>query len=38
MKASRLNHRERIIPAQTDHLEDDGGVIGAAKILNFCAN
>ena len=27
--ASRLNRRGRIIPAQTDHLEDNGGVIGA---------
>ena len=27
--ASRLMHRrERVIPAQTDHLEDEGGVIG----------
>jgi hypothetical protein len=28
MMASRLNHRERVIPALTDHLEDKGGVIG----------
>jgi len=28
MTASRLNHRERVIPAQTDHLQDYGGVIG----------
>jgi hypothetical protein len=28
MMASRLNHREHVIPAQTDHLEDKGGVIG----------
>jgi len=28
MMASRLNRRERVIPAQTDHLEDKGGVIG----------
>jgi len=28
MIASRLNHRERVIPAQTDHLEDKSGVIG----------
>jgi len=30
MMASRLNHRERVIPALTDHLEDKGGVIGPA--------
>jgi hypothetical protein len=30
MTASRLYHRGRVIPAQTDHLEDKGGVIGAA--------
>ena len=29
MMASRLYHRERVIPALTDHLEDKGGVIGA---------
>jgi hypothetical protein len=37
MMASRLNHRERVIPAQTDHLEDKGGVIGptsSARRLN----
>jgi hypothetical protein len=28
MTASRLDHRGRVIPAQTDHLEDLGGVIG----------
>ena len=28
MTASRLYHRGRVIPAQTDHLEDKGGVIG----------
>ena len=28
MTASRLYHRRRVIPAQTDHLEDKGGVIG----------
>jgi hypothetical protein len=28
MIASRLNRRERVIPALTDHLEDEGGVIG----------
>jgi len=28
MMASRLNPRERVIPALTDHLEDKGGVIG----------
>jgi hypothetical protein len=28
MMASRLNHRGHVIPALTDHLEDDGGVIG----------
>jgi hypothetical protein len=26
MMASRLYHRERVIPALTDHMEDDGGV------------
>jgi hypothetical protein len=26
MMASRLYHRERVIPALTDHLEDKGGV------------
>jgi hypothetical protein len=26
MTASRLYHRERVIPALTDHLEDKGGV------------
>jgi hypothetical protein len=31
MMASRLNHRERVIPALTDHLEDKGGVIGPAS-------
>jgi len=25
MMASRLNHRERVIPALTDHLEDEAG-------------
>ena len=30
MMASRLNHRGHVIPALTDHLEDKGGVIGAA--------
>jgi hypothetical protein len=29
MTASRLNHREHVVPALTDHLEDKGGVIGA---------
>ena len=29
MMASRLMHRrEHVIPALTDHLEDEGGVIG----------
>jgi hypothetical protein len=28
MTASRLYHRERVIPALTDHVEDEGGVIG----------
>jgi len=28
MMASRLNHREHVIPALTDHLEDKGGVVG----------
>jgi hypothetical protein len=31
MMASRLNHRERVIPALTDHLEDKGGVIGTTS-------
>jgi hypothetical protein len=31
MTASRLYHRGRVIPALTDHLEDKGGVIGAAS-------
>ena len=30
MMASRVNHRGHVIPALTDHLEDKGGVIGAA--------
>ena len=25
MMASRLNHRERVIPALTDHMEDEAG-------------
>jgi hypothetical protein len=32
MMASRLYHRERVIPALADHLEDKGGVIGAIHI------
>src|SRR5262249_18977138 len=32
MMASRLNHREHVIPALTDHLEDDGGVIGPSIV------
>ena len=32
MMASRLYHRERVIPALTDHLEDKGGVIGSIHI------
>jgi hypothetical protein len=28
MTASRLNHRGHVIPALTDHLEVEGGVIG----------
>jgi hypothetical protein len=32
MMASRLYHRERVIPALTDHLEDKGGVIGIKKM------
>jgi hypothetical protein len=32
MMASRLNRREHVIPALTDHLEDEGGVIGAASL------
>jgi hypothetical protein len=31
MMASRLYHRRHVIPALTDHLEDKGGVIGAAS-------
>jgi hypothetical protein len=34
MTASRLYHRRHVIPAQTDHLEDKGGVIGAAKLFS----
>jgi hypothetical protein len=37
MLASRLNHRERNIPALTDHLEDEGGVIGPAIVILFAA-
>ena len=33
MMASRLNHRERVIPALTDHLEDKGGVVGAKSSI-----
>jgi len=33
MSASRLNHRGHVIPAQTDHLEDKGGVIGAKNMV-----
>jgi hypothetical protein len=32
MMASRLNHREHVIPALTDHLEDKGGVIGPRMV------
>jgi hypothetical protein len=28
MAASHLNYRERVIPALTDHMEDNGGVVG----------
>ena len=31
MTASRLYYREHVIPALTDHLEDNGGVIGLAS-------
>ena len=31
MMASRLYHRRHVIPALTDHLEDKGGVTGAAS-------
>jgi hypothetical protein len=31
MMASRLNHRERVIPALTDHTKRRGGVIGPAS-------
>jgi hypothetical protein len=39
MTASRLNNRERAIPALTDHREDDGGVIGlesATELIVYC--
>jgi hypothetical protein len=32
MMSSRLNHREHVIPALTDHLEDKGGVIGPRMV------
>jgi hypothetical protein len=38
MTASRLYHRGRVIPAQTDHLEDKGGVIGLSDILFLCGS
>jgi hypothetical protein len=28
MAASHLNYRDRVIPALTDHMEDNGGVVG----------
>ena len=36
MVASRLVPVEHAIPALTDHLEDDGGVIGSQISLLFC--
>jgi hypothetical protein len=36
MVASRLVPVERAIPALTDHLEDNGGVIGPSNINVFC--
>ena len=38
MTASRLYHRERVIPAQTDYLEDKGGVIGLSYMLFLCGS
>jgi hypothetical protein len=35
MMASRLNHREHVIPALTDHLEDKGGVIGPRMVRSI---
>ena len=35
MMASRLYHRERVIPALTDHLEDEGEAFGGARICGF---
>jgi hypothetical protein len=35
MTASRLKDRGHVIPAQTDHLEVNGGVIGPAIIIGF---
>ena len=32
MIASRLYHRGHVIPALTDHMEDDGGVIGPRMV------